>query len=240
MTSRRLIPEKVKELQELWWKEAERNRVLPLMAGLSVLYGILPPLPTQTRFTFKGDVDNIQWGMIPRIYGRSYAIEADLVVPESGAEGVIVAMADFIGGFGLWVDGQGKLRHTYSLLGVDTYRQASDEALPSGNVNVKMLFESTENKPGSGGHVTLFIDGHPVGEGDMPRTVPVTFTSYAGMDISRDNGLVVDREYEDKAPYAFNGTVKQVTFDLKPGTVEEETALHQHQGVQAVGDGAAG
>ena len=233
-------PEKVKELQELWWKEAERNRALPLMAGLSVLYGILPPLPTQTRFTFKGDVDNIQWGMIPRIYGRSYAIEADLVVPESGAEGVIVAMADFIGGFGLWVDQQGKLRHTYSLLGVDTYRQASGEALPSGNVNVRMLFESTENKPGSGGHVTLFIDGHPVGEGDMPRTVPVTFTSYAGMDISRDNGLVVDREYEDKAPYAFNGTVKQVVFDLKPGTVEEETALHQHQGVQAVGDGAAG
>ncbi len=233
-------PEKVRELQELWWKEAERNRVLPLMAGFSVLYGILPPLPTQTRFTFKGDVDNIQWGMIPRIYGRSYAIEADLVVPERGAEGVIVAMADFIGGFGLWVDGQGKLRHTYSLLGVDTYRQASDEPLPSGNVNVKMLFESTETKPGSGGHVTLFIDGHPVGEGDMPRTVPVTFTSYAGMDISRDNGLVVDREYEDKAPYAFNGTVKQVIFDLQPGTVEEETALHQHQGVQAVGGGAAG
>ena len=233
-------PEKVKELQELWWKEAERNRVLPLMAGFSVLYGILPPLPTQTRFTFKGDVDNIQWGMIPRIYGRSYAIEADLVVPESGAEGVIVAMADFIGGFGLWVDKQGKLRHTYSLLGVDTYRQASDEALPSGNVNVKMLFESTENKPGSGGHVTLFIDGHPVGEGDMPRTVPVTFTSYAGMDISRDNGLVVDREYEDEAPYVFTGTVRQVTFDIRPGTVEEETALHQHQGVQAVGGGAAG
>ena len=39
-------PDKVKELQELWWQEAERNRVLPLMGGLSVIYGILPPLPT--------------------------------------------------------------------------------------------------------------------------------------------------------------------------------------------------
>jgi hypothetical protein len=26
-------PDKVKELQELWWKEAERNRVLPLIGG---------------------------------------------------------------------------------------------------------------------------------------------------------------------------------------------------------------
>jgi hypothetical protein len=42
----------------------------------------------------------------------------------------------------------------------------------------------------------------------MDHTVPLAFTSYAGMDVSRDNGLVVDRDYEDKAPYAFTGTVK--------------------------------
>ena len=36
------------------------------------------------------------------------------------------------------------------------------------------------------------------------------------MDIGRDNGGVVDLAYEDKAPYAFTGTVKKVTFDLKP------------------------
>ena len=38
-------PDKVKELQELWWKEAERNRVLPLMAGMSVMYGICRRCP---------------------------------------------------------------------------------------------------------------------------------------------------------------------------------------------------
>ena len=60
------------------------------------------------------------------------------------------------------------------------------------------------------------------------------------MDIGRDNGLVVDLDYEDKAPYAFTGTVKQVTFDLKPAlTHEDEQALHQHAQVHAVGQGAA-
>ncbi len=233
-------PEKVQELQELWWSEAERNRVLPLMAGFSVIYGILPPLPTQTRFTFAGDVQNVMWGMIPRIFGRSYSIEADLLVPESGAEGVIVAFADFIGGFGLWVDGDGILRHTYSMLGVDTYKQASTSKLPAGDVHVEMLFESTENKPGSGGHVTLFINDKAVGEGDMPQTVPITFTSYAGMDIGRDNGAVVDLDYEEKAPYVFTGTVKKVVFDLKPAAHEEEKVLHVHDVHQVVAAGVAG
>jgi arylsulfatase len=232
-------PDKVKELQELWWQEAERNSVLPLMAGFSALYGILPPLPTQTRYTFAGDVQNVNWGMIPRVYGRSYAIEAGLTVPDSGAEGVIVAMADFIGGFGLWVDGDGILHHTYSMLGVDTYKQDATKKLPTGDVTVKMLFEATEPKPGSGGHVTLFIDDEVVGEGDMPMTVPVTFTSYSGMDIGRDNGLVVDLAYEDKAPYAFTGTVKNVVFDLKPGTHEDEKALHEHAAIHAVAHSAA-
>jgi arylsulfatase A-like enzyme/uncharacterized membrane protein len=233
-------PEKVAELQELWWQEAERNRVLPLMAGFSVIYGILPPLPTQTRYTFAGDVQNVNWGMIPRIYGRSYSIEADLSVPESGAEGVIVAMADFIGGFGLWVDGDGILHHTYSLLGVDTYRQDATAKLPSGDVTVRMLFEAKESAPGTGGKVTLFVDDEEVGGGEMPRTVPITFTSYAGMDVGRDNGLVVDLEYEDKAPYAFTGMVKRVVFDLKPGTHEDEKALHEHAAVHGVAHGVSG
>jgi arylsulfatase A-like enzyme/uncharacterized membrane protein len=233
-------PDKVRELQELWWQEAERNRVLPLMAGFSVIYGMLPPLPTQTRFAYAGDVQNVLWGMIPRLYGRSYAIEADLEVPDSGAEGVIVAMADFIGGFGLWVDGDGILRHTYSLLGVDTYRQQATTKLPSGEISVRMLFEAEENKPGAGGKVTLFINDEQVGEGTMPQTVPITFTSYAGMDIGRDNGLVVDRAYEDRAPYAFTGKVKQVVFDLKPATTHEhERALHEHAAMSGVAHGAA-
>jgi len=182
----------------------------------------------------------VSWGMVPRIFGRSYSIEADLVVPEAGAEGVIVAMADFIGGFGLWVDGDGVLKHTYSMLGVDTYRQAATSELPAGEANVKMLFESHENTPGSGGHVTLFINGAEVGGGDMPQTVPITFTSYAGMDIGRDNGGVVDLDYEDKAPYAFTGTVKRVVFDLKPATHEDEKKLHAHEIHQTVAAGVAG
>jgi hypothetical protein len=74
----------------------------------------------------------------------------------------------------------------------------------------------------------------------MPHTVPIAFTSYSGMDIGRDNGLVVDLAYEDKAPYSFTGTVKKVVFDLKPMSHEEEKALHTHHAVENLAHGAAG
>lgn len=233
-------PDMLAELQQLWWQEAERNRVLPLLGGLAVMFGDLPPLPTTTRFAFKGDVQNIQRGMVPRIFGRSYAIEGRLHMPDGGAQGVIVANADFMGGFALWVDEQQRLHHTYSFLGVETYRQVSTDPLPTGDVTARMLFESDQPVVGSGGKVTLWADERLIGEGRLPQTVSLSFSSYAGMDIGRDNGLVVDRDYEDKAPYTFTGTVKEVIFDLKPVHPKAEQALHEHASVQAVGQGAAG
>jgi arylsulfatase len=233
-------PEKLAELKEVFWQEAERNRALPLLAGFAVFFGMLPPMPTVTRFPFAGDVQNVQTTVIPRIIGRSYAIEAKIAVPEGGAEGVVVAFADFIGGFSLWVDDKGLLNHTYQFLGVDTYKQTSTEPIPTGDVTVKMLFEADEPVPGSPGNVTLWANGRQIGEGRLEHTISLIFTTYAGMDIGRDNGGVVDLAYEDKAPYAFTGTVKEVVFDLKPGDHGSEMDLHEHASAQAVGAGAAG
>jgi arylsulfatase len=233
-------PEKLKEMIELFWQEAERNNVLPLLGGFAAFFGILPPMPTTTRFSFAGDVQNVAMTLMPHIFGRTYAIEAELNVPEGGAEGVIMANADFIGGFALWVDEKGLLNHTYQFLGVDTYKQTSTEPLPTGDVTVKMLFEIDEPKPGAGGKVTLWANGVQIGEGTMPHTVAFLYTTYAAMDIGRDNGGVVDLAYEDKAPYAFTGTVKNVVFDLKPAHQEAEQDLHLHRETQAVAHGAAG
>ncbi len=233
-------PEKLAELTELFWAEAERNRVLPLLGGFAVFFGMLPPMPTRTRFTFHGDVQNIQTSMIPRIIGRSYAIEANVHIPEDGAEGVLVAFADFIGGFALWIDAEGHLHHTYQYLGVDTYRQSSTEPVPTGDVTLSMLFEADENTPGTGGDVTLLAGDRVIGGGRIPRTISLIFTTYAGMDIGRDNGGVVDLDYEDRAPYAFTGTVDQVVFDLAPEAHHDELALHEMTAQAGVAHGAAG
>ena len=230
-------PEKVRELRELFWQEAEKYKVLPLLAGLSFYFGMIPPLPARTTYTYYGDVQNIASGMIPRIYNHSYAISADLVIPEGGAEGVIVAEADHLGGFSLFV-ADGKLRHTYSMMGVQVYRQESDTPLPTGEVNIRLEFHADAPKPATGGDVRLFANGQEIGKGRMDHTVPIRFSAYAGMDIGRDNGGVVDRNYANRAPFKFTGTIKKVIFDIKPHlTSEDEQALHEsaHHGHVAHG-----
>ena len=230
-------PEKVQELKELFWEEAERYRVLPLLAALSTFFGMLPPIPEETTFEYRGGVQNVMSGMIPRIYNRSYAITADLVIPEGGAEGVIVAEADHLGGFTLYIK-DGKLTHTYSMMGVFVFKQVAEENLPTGEVTVRMEFAADAPTPATGGTVTLFIDDRPVGKGRMDHTVPVRFSGYAGMDIGRDNGGVVDLSYESEKPFAFTGTVKKVVFDINPHpSDQDELDLHAaaHQGHAAHG-----
>jgi arylsulfatase len=230
-------PDKVQELKDLFWEEAEKYKVLPLLATLSTFFGILPPMAERTTFEFRGDVQNVLSGMIPRIYNHSYAISADLIVPESGAEGVIVAESDHLGGFTLYVE-DGKLTHTYSMMGVFIFKQVAEEDLPSGEITVRMEFAADEAKPATGGEVTLFIDDRPVGKGRMDHTVPIRFSAYAGMDIGRDNGGVVDLAYEDRKPFAFTGTVKKVVFDIKPHlSDQDELDLHteSHRGQAAHG-----
>ena len=167
-------PRRSQELKALFWEEAERYKVLPLLGALSTFFGILPPIPEETTFEFRGDVQNVMPGMIPRIYNRSYAITADLVVPEGGAEGVIVAEADHLGGFTLYVK-DGKLTHTYSMMGVFIFTQVAEEDLPTGDVTVRMEFAADGATPATGGEVTLYIDDRPVGKGtDGPhRADPV-------------------------------------------------------------------
>ena len=143
------------------------------------------------------------------------------MIPPGGAEGVIVAEADHLGGFSLFVD-DGKLTHTYSMMGVFVFRQQAEESLPEGEVTVRMEFAADAAKPATGGEVTLFIDDRPVGKGRMDHTVPIRFSGYAGMDIGRDNGGVVDLGYENRKPFAFTGTIKKVVFDVNPHPSTEE------------------
>ena len=197
-------PEKLAELKELFWAQAAKHNVLPLMAGFSVFFGILPPMPTITTHTFYADVENIASGMIPRVYGHSYAIEAELSVPEQGAEGVIVAEADEMGGFSLWVDEQGRLHHSYSMMGVEQYKQVSTEPIPTGDVTVRMQFDADRQERSAGGAVSLYANNQLIGEGRLDKTVFLRFSAYAGMDVGRDTRPGRRPRYAAKAPYPFD------------------------------------
>ncbi len=87
---------------------------------------------------------------------------------------------------------------------------------------------------------SLWAGDKQIGEGDIPRTIALLCTTYAGMDIGRDNGGVVDLDYEDRAPYAFTGTVRNVVFDLKTTPIDGEQEPHRVTAQAGAAHGAAG
>ena len=113
-----------------FWEEAERYQVLPILGGLSSFYGIVPPIPKESKFTYRGRIENVSAGMIPRIYNHSYTISADLVVPEDGAEGVIVVALLRPPRRLRPVRAGGVLKHHYSMP-VPEHTQAAETALPN-------------------------------------------------------------------------------------------------------------
>ncbi len=209
-------PEKLEELKKLFWADAEKYQVTPLLAGFAQFYGLKPPGEERTRFVYYPGTENIGAGMIPPIYNRTFAIQADLVVPEKGVEGVVVANSDVMGGFSLYIE-DGKPKYTYSFLGVKVDTIAGTEALKPGKATLTYEFRAdAPGKMGTPGTSRLLVDGKPVAEGRLESTVPLRFTTYAGMDIGRDNGEPVSLSYEKKSPFAFTGTIEKVEFRLAP------------------------
>ncbi len=224
-------PDKVRELTALFWSEAEKYQVTPLFGEIAFLWGFPKHSTDQTKFTYYSGTENISSGMIPPIYNRSYSISADLDNPgrsglrlRPGIEGVIVAEGSFLGGFSLYVE-EGRLKHTYSFLGLKLDTITSRDELPKGNVNVR--YEFTADKPGefaTSGTSRLFINGKQEAEGKIEHTVPLRFTAYAGMDIGTDNGLPVVPKlgYAKLLPKYFKGTIEKVEFDLSPQKLSTE------------------
>lgn len=246
-------PEKLEELKALFWEDAAKYNVTPLLGGLACFFGFLTSAgASETKFTFYPGVQNVPQGLVPHVFGTSYAIEADLVIPAGGAEGAIVANCDFLGGFSLYVQG-GKLHHTYAFLGIPpeqqgrphpllekiitrtgklapvfrSYTLTSEEPVPTGNVIARFEFAADEPKPGTGGTTKLLINGKTVAQGRLEHTVPLIFSAYACMDIGRDNEKPVSWTY--KSPFVFTGEIKTVKFDLEPAGPKSESEKTENE-----------
>jgi arylsulfatase len=212
-------PEKLRELQDLWWAEAAKHDVLPMdwrvaerfsaeLAGRPSLSG------TATTLTYYPGQVGLPPEGSPRVLNKSWTITADLEIPASGAEGMIVTHGGIVGGYGLYLR-QGKPTFIYNYLSLDRTTVAAASPLPPGKVRLEMAFgyQGGPQELGKAATVTLTVNGKKVAEGQVPRTIPATIGIGEGMDIGEDVGSAVDFTYQP--PFAFTGTIDRVTFDLK-------------------------
>jgi arylsulfatase len=209
-------PDKLHELQRLWLIEAVRYNVLPLddrfaeranpgLAGR-------PELIKGTRQLLFGGMGRLTESSILNTKNKSYAITAEVVVPETGAEGVIIALGGTTGGWSLYAK-DGKPKYCYNFYGIQrTYIEGQKE-IPSGQHQVRMEFAYDGGGMAKGGLTTLYLDGEKIGEGRVEHTEPILFSADETCDLGYEAGSPVSEDYGPRGN-EFTGEVNWVEIDL--------------------------
>src|SRR3954453_5881169 len=192
------MPERLHELRRLWLIEATRYNVLPIddrvvekmnpdTAGRPVL------IKGKTQLLFRG-MGRLSENCLLNIKNKSHSVTAEIEVPESGAEGVIIAQGANIGGWSLYAKG-GKLKYCYNLGGIKHFFIEGTSPIPAGEHQVRMEFAYDGGGLGKGGKVTLYTDGKQVGQGVVEATLAMIFAADDGCDVGEDTGAPVSPDY---------------------------------------------
>jgi arylsulfatase A-like enzyme len=212
-------PQKLREMQDLWWAQAAKYDVLPLdWRSTERLNAELMGRPSlsgnaKTLTYYAGQVGLPPEGS-PRVLNKSWTLTADVEIPEGGAEGMIATQGGIVGGYGLYLR-QGTPTFVYNYLALERTTVAATEPLPHGKVQLKVDFayQGGPKELGKAAVVTMSVNGTKVAEGQVPRTIPATISIGEGLDIGEDVGSPVDFTY--KPPFQFTGEIEKVTFELQ-------------------------
>jgi len=223
------MPDKLHEMQELFLSEATKYNVFPL--DNSVLPRIIAPRPSsiagRTEFTYPGYLPGVPYSDAPSILNKSYTISADVEVPQSGAEGVLVTMGGRFGGYGLYVL-KGRPIFTYNLLDLERFRWESPQPLTPGRHTITFDFKYDGPGPGKGGSGSLSVDGNQVASKTVPHTIPFLMTIDETFDVGVDLRTPVDdKDYQ--VPFRFTGKIDKVTFKLGPEQLTSDDQKKKEQ-----------
>ena len=207
-------PEKLRELQDLWWQEAERYHVLPLDNRPGVAIAEPPPtgLRERTRYEYRPGGGMVPEAVAVDVKRRSHTITAEVEIPDGGAEGVLLAMGAILGGYSLYVQ-DGRLQYVHNLVGRREDHLAASEPLTPGPHTLAFAYRCDD--PFGGGHATLTVDGAVVAETDIRRFTPVRFSiTGAGLTCGYDGTSQITARYRGR--FAFSGTLHKVVVDIDP------------------------
>ena len=222
-------PEKLKELQDLFSKEAVKYSVLPLDDRLTerfvaALVGRPDLMAGRTSLTVFEGMKGMSENVFINLKNKSHTITAEVQVPNK-ASGAILAQAGRFGGWSLYLK-DGKPTYTYNWLGLQRYTVAANQALPAGKATIRFEFAYDGGGLGKGGLGTLFVNGKKVATGRIEKTQYAVFSADEGADVGADEGTPVTEAY--KVPFKFTGKIAKVTIELK-----EEKRADTHDAEQA-------
>jgi len=216
------MPDKLKEMQQLFVEEAKKYNVFPL--NNDTFARALAPRPSatagQTVFTYSGVLPGIPTANAPNCLGKSYTITAEVTVLAGGGDGMIVTNGGRFGGIGLYLL-KGKPVFDYNMLTLAQYRWAGQQPLPAGKHTI--VFDYTYDGPGvaKGGSGVLKVDGKTVATGKQANSIAFLEVADETFDVGIDLRTGVnDNDY--KVPFPFTGTIDKLTFSLGPSQLTAE------------------
>jgi arylsulfatase len=121
---------------------------------------------------------------VVNVRNKSHSVTAELVVPDDGADGVLINQGGVAAGWALYVN-DGRLRYGYNYFNLERTTVTAEQPLPAGAHQVRMEFAYDGGGVGKAGTVTLYLDGSPIGAGRLPRTVPIGFSADETTDVGR-------------------------------------------------------
>jgi arylsulfatase len=209
-------PEKLRQLQELWWVEAARNNVLPLDGRKIVrmnwqLQGRPSLTGGRTSFEYYPGTVAIPPGSAPNILNRSFSVTAEVDVGEK-TDGAVFTLGGSEGGFGIYVL-HGKPVFVGNFLGRTVTRAAAEKPLPEGPTTLRGEFRY-DGGFAKGGELVLFVGDQEVAKARMEQTHGITLGLGGALDVGEDTGSSVDDEAYTP-PFKYGGTIRKVVVDLK-------------------------
>ncbi|MGO9752067.1 MAG: hypothetical protein ACLP22_11265 [Solirubrobacteraceae bacterium] len=206
------MPDRLRELQRLWLIEATKYNVLPLddrtVERFNAELAGRPEYVKGTKQTLYPGMARLTESSILNIKNKSFQVTAQLVVPDGGARGTIIAQGGSYGGWGLMMH-DGAARFAYNLLGVNVFLTDAERPVPAGEHQVRAEFAYDGGGLAKGGTVTLYYDGEQAGEGKIALTQPMRFTATETAEIGYELGTTVVPETSPKDT-KFTGEIKWV------------------------------
>ena len=222
-------PEKLKELQRLFYIEAVKYDVLPLdNSKVERLNVKNRPSLTEGRdkFTYYDGITRIPEGSAPDLKNKSFAINAIVEIPEDGAEGLLMTQGGRFCGVGLYVLNN-KPVFVYNLADVKRYRVEGKDPLQPGKHVLTFDFNYKGGGLGKGGTATLSVDGNKVDSTEFPRTIAFRMSLDETLDIGEDTGTPVSEDYE--VPFEFSGEIEKVTIQITDHELTEDQLQEYRQ-----------
>jgi arylsulfatase len=224
-------PGKLKELQALFMREAEKNYVLPIddrsLERLNPQLAGRPDLMAgRSSMTLAEGMVGLQENVFLNVKNKSVTITAEVEVPAGGANGTIIAQGGRFGGWSLYVK-DGKPAYDYNVLGMERFTIASPQALAPGKATLEFDFAYDGGGLGKGGTGTLSVNGQKAATGRIERTQPFLFSVDDTADVGIDLGTPVVERVGAGRRSAFTGRIPKLTLAVRDASPKAEAQVEQ-------------